>query len=246
MELLTNLLEAETKKADVSEEVVVDVFHAPLEALPEFASPTAFLPSNPPETTSASSEPAAAPDLWDETGFFEPETTSASSEPAAPPIPVDITVEAPAPAASFFQAKAEAEKQGSNQFEIVIPTNDDKEIIAARAVERMARSAGFSPEAVNQMKTALIEACLSMAAAEERPDTQIYQRYQLDEEKMTITIANSVAGLDNITGTPITDDPERIWRLEVLRSLVDFVRLTKLDDGWRAELTRFTPIAQDE
>ena len=245
LELLTNLLEAETKKTEVSEEVVVDVFHAPLETLPEFASPTAFLPSNPPETTSASSEPAAAPDLWDETGFFEPETTSASSEPAAPPIPVDITVEAPAPAASFFQAKAEAEKQGSNQFEIVIPTNDDKEIIAARAVERMARSAGFSSEAVNQMKTALIEACLSMAAAEERPDTQIYQRYQLDEEKMTITIANSVAGLDNITGTPITDDPERIWRLEVLRSLVDFVRLTKLDDGWRAELTRFTPIAQD-
>ena len=192
----------------------------------------------------------------DAEGFFAPlEALPASEAPLSPSLsseatpdaarPASIPVEAPAQPPTIFPATA-AESQGLNQFEIVIPTNDDKEIIAARAVERMARSAGFSPEAVNQMKTALIEACLSLAATEEDPDTKIYQRYQLDEEKMTITVANTAAGLNDTTGTPITEDPERIWRMEVLRSLVDFVRLTKLADGWRVELTRFIPLAREE
>ncbi len=179
------------------------------------------------------------------------EDSPESERPSSPPLSEEatgaaLTGDAPAPPSTLSQATMEAENRSLHQFEIVIPTNDDKEIIAARAVERMARGAGFSPAAVNQMKTALIEACLSMAATEEHPDTKIYQRYQLDEEKMTITIANTSAGLNNLTGTPITEDSERIWRLEVLRSLVDFVRLTKLTDGWRVELTRFIPLAEEE
>lgn len=186
-------------------------------------------------------------------GFFAPaEALPASATPVSlslsnePTPDAPLPVESPARSSAIFPPAAEAENQGLHQFEIVIPTNDDKEIIAARAVERMARSAGFSPEAVNQMKTALIEACLSMAATEEHPDTKIYQRYQLDEEKMTITLANAAAGLDDVSGTPLTEDSERIWRLEVLRSLVDFVRLTKLADGWRVELTRFIPLLQED
>jgi hypothetical protein len=44
----------------------------------------------------------------------------------------------------------------------------------------------------------------------------------------------------------VVDDPERLWRLDVLRSLVDFVRLIQLDTGWRVELTRFIPPNKDE
>jgi hypothetical protein len=130
----------------------------------------------------------------------------------------------------------------ANNFEMAIPINDDKEIIAARVAERFARSAGFAPEAVNQIKTALIEACLSLAAAEETSEGKIYQRYQLDEEKLMIVVSNTAAGLTQITGTIVVEDPERLWRLDVLRSLVDFVRLIKLDVGWRVELARFIPL----
>jgi hypothetical protein len=130
----------------------------------------------------------------------------------------------------------------ANNFEMAIPINDDKEIIAARVAERFARSAGFAPEAVNQIKTALIEACLSLAAAEETSEGKIYQRYQLDEEKLMIVVSNTAAGLTQITGTFVVEDPERLWRLDVLRSLVDFVRLIKLDVGWRVELARFIPL----
>jgi hypothetical protein len=163
----------------------------------------------------------------------------ADAESAEPPI--EVTIETPPP----VSISSIEEVAGLREFEMAIPVNDDKEIIAARVAERMARSAGFAPEAVNQIKTALIEACLSLAAAEEAPDSKIYQRYQRDEEKMTITIANSAAGLDDTSGTIVTEDPERLWRLDVLRSLVDLVRLTKLDTGWRVELTRFIPFSQE-
>ncbi len=132
-------------------------------------------------------------------------------------------------------------ERASDDFEMAIPINDDKEIIAARVAEKLARKAGFSSESVNQIKTALIEACLSLAAIEEAPDGKIHQRYQLDDEKITISISNRAAGLNVKDGAIVVEDPERIWRLDVLRSLVDFVRLTKLDDGWKVELTRFIP-----
>ncbi|HEX4948044.1 MAG TPA: ATP-binding protein [Blastocatellia bacterium] len=141
--------------------------------------------------------------------------------------------------------RADKEAVDANHFEMAIPINDDKEIIAARVAERLARNAGFAPEAVNQIKTALIEACLSLAAVEETSAGKIYQRYLLDEEKLVITVSNTATGLDDTTGTLVVEDPERLWRLDVLRSLVDFVRLTKLGVGWRVELTRFIPPRKD-
>lgn len=210
---------------------------------------TSLLESEPKKEESSEAAPVNVfPNTSEDLPERESPATSSPNETASgeATIPANPTVEAPVQPATSFQAPTNQENRGANQFEIVIPTNDDKEIIAARAVERMARSAGFSPEAVNQMKTALIEACLSMAATEDRPDAKIYQRYELDEEKMTITLANTAAGLDDTTGTLVAEDPERIWRLEVLRSLVDFVRLTKLGNGWRVELTRFIPITPEE
>lgn len=134
----------------------------------------------------------------------------------------------------------------ASDFEMAIPINDDKEIIAARVAERLAHSAGFPPEAVNQIKTALIEACLSLAAAEESPEGKIYQRYHVDEEKMTIIVSNLPTGLDQTIGMIIVEDPDRLWRLDVLQSLVDIVRLAKLDTGWRVELTRLIPPRKED
>ena len=105
----------------------------------------------------------------------------------------------------------------------------------------MAKEAGFPPESVNQIKTALIEACLSLAAAESSTDGKIFQRYHLDNDRLSITISNSETGLNSNKGELLVDDPNRIWRLDVLRSLMDSVRLRKLEDGWKIELTRLIP-----
>lgn len=48
-------------------------------------------------------------------------------------------------------------ESSSDEFEIVIPMGGDSELIAANAVEMIARRINFPPEAINQIKTALIE-----------------------------------------------------------------------------------------
>lgn len=224
LELLTRILASEAPKAENADVITVDLVAAQLDS-DSIAPPVMQLTGEldiPIEVVAVSE--TNAPELLD--------------EEAAPAVTVSVSPELPV-------AKPIAQDQ-VNDFEMAIPINDDKEIIAARVAERMARSAGFAPAAVNQIKTALIEACLSLAAAEESPDGKIYQRYHLDAEKMTITVSNIASGLSKTEGKIVVDDPERLWRLEVLRSLVDFVRLTQLDTGWRVELTRFIPPNKDE
>jgi hypothetical protein len=135
-------------------------------------------------------------------------------------------------------AAGEQGRAPTSDFELVIPVGDDKEIIAARVAEQIAKTAGFSPEAVNQIKTALIEACLSLTALGREPSGRIHQRFHLEDAQMTITVSNSAAGLNRTGGTVVEDDPERVWRLDVLRSLMDDVRLTRFDGGWRLVLTK--------
>ena len=219
LELLTRILASNVPKDEALDVITVDIATAPLISEPAVIAPPTM-------------QLTGEVDLPLEVSIL-PEDT-----PSEPPIEVSaVTVP--------LQSEVAAVKNDANDFEMAIPINDDKEIIAARVAERIARSAGFAPEAVNQIKTALIEACLSLAAAEERHDGKIYQRYHLDEEKITITVSNISTGLAATEGTIVVDDPERLWRLDVLRSLVDFVRLTKLDTGWRVELTRFIPPSRE-
>ena len=219
LELLTRILESEMQKNNVSDDIIANHTTMSLLTAPEImVQPTMQLTGEMevPIVVSAVPDDAPLEALVEEIKAIPVVLTTVPLE--LPPV-----------------------KNEADDFEMAIPINDDKEIIAARVADRMARSAGFAPEAVNQIKTALIEACLSLAAAEEAPDGKIYQRYHLDEEKMTITISNIATGLMEVEGAIVVDDPERLWRLEVLRSLVDFVRLIKLDTGWRVELTRFIP-----
>jgi hypothetical protein len=123
-------------------------------------------------------------------------------------------------------------------FDLAIPAGEDREIIAARVAEQMARSAGFTPEELNQLKTALIEACLSLNAIGPTPDGRLYQRFHANHEQVTISVANSAAALDQPGGVSLEDDPEGIWRMNVLRSLVDEVTLTRLVGGFRVVLTK--------
>ncbi len=126
----------------------------------------------------------------------------------------------------------------TRDFDLAIPIGEDKEIIAARVAEQIARTAGFVPEELNQLKTALIEACLSLSAIGSSPDGRIYQRFHTDHEQMTITVASSAAALDQPGGVEMKDDPEGVWRLDVLRSLVDEVVLMRLVGGFCVVLTK--------
>ncbi|HEY7913584.1 MAG TPA: ATP-binding protein [Blastocatellia bacterium] len=125
----------------------------------------------------------------------------------------------------------------ASQFELVIPVEEEAELIAARLVEQIARSADFEQESINQIKTALIEACINAAEHSDSPDRRIHQRFALDDDRLIITVTNKGKSFGpSATETSPTagnhQDPRARGRgLQIIRALMDEVRFDRTDDG---------------
>jgi serine/threonine-protein kinase RsbW len=137
------------------------------------------------------------------------------------------------------------EPRPASVFEIVIPAEGEAELIAARTAEQIARAADFDAEAINQIKTALIEACINAAEHSDSPDRKIYQRFAIDEDKLIITVSNKgkTFGRANEQSTPsIAARPAKGARgrgLQIIRALMDEVKFEPTDDGSRLVMTKY-------
>ena len=147
-------------------------------------------------------------------------------------------------AASAAMARQEI---APDEFEMVIPMGDDTELIAAHTVEQIARRVQFQPEAINQIKTALIEACINATEHSLSPDRKIYQRFRVESDRLVVTVssrgvippaANSQNG-DNNEGEAAENRERRGWGLKLIRSLMDEVEFERVDDGTRLKMTKY-------
>ncbi|GEM_PF-219207 len=139
-------------------------------------------------------------------------------------------------------AEEEVERRPASEFELVIPIEDEAELIAARTVEQIARGADFDQEAINQIKTSLIEACINAAEHSDSPDRRIYQRFTLEDDRLTISVSNkgNVAGWMN--GNAPAASAVRGGRgrgLQIIRALMDEVGFERTDDGTVLIMTKF-------
>ena len=78
----------------------------------------------------------------------------------------------------------------ADEYEMVIPMGTDTELVAAHTVEQIARRIKFGPEAINQIKLALVEACINATEHSLSPDRKIYQRFRVEADKLTVTITS--------------------------------------------------------
>jgi serine/threonine-protein kinase RsbW len=132
-----------------------------------------------------------------------------------------------------------------SEFELIIPFEDDAELIAARTAEQIARAADFDQESINQIKTALIEACINAAEHSDSPDRKIHQRFAIDDDKLIITVSNKgkMFGRANGQSAPsVAAQPakgERGRGLQIIRALMDEVQFERTDDGTRLVMTKY-------
>jgi serine/threonine-protein kinase RsbW len=148
-------------------------------------------------------------------------------------------------AASAAMARAEV---APDEFEMVIPMGDDTELIAAHTVEQIARRISFPSEAINQIKTALIEACINAAEHSLSPDRKIYQRFRVESDRLVVTVSsrgvvppglNSQNGESHNNGEAADNKERRGWGLKLIRSLMDEVEFERVDDGTRLRMTKY-------
>ncbi len=137
------------------------------------------------------------------------------------------------------------EESRPDEYEMVIPMGTDTELIAAHTVEQIARRVNFRPEAINQIKTALVEACINAAEHSLSPDRKIYQRFRVDNDKLVVTVASRGVVPANVVGqngegvSQLEGKSRRGWGLKLIRTLMDEVEFERVDDGTQLRMTKY-------
>ena len=137
-----------------------------------------------------------------------------------------------------------------NEFQLIFPMGADNEMLAASAVEQVARRLNFTPEAINQIKHAVVEACINASEHSLSPDRKIYQRFQVENDRLVITISSRGILPANIPGNvqgeddPVEDESSttedrRGWGLKLIQTLMDEVEFERVDEGTSLRMTKY-------
>ncbi len=132
------------------------------------------------------------------------------------------------------------EKLKANEYEMVVPMGEDTELIAAQTVEEIAKRHHFAPKAINQIKTALVEACINATEHSHSPDRKIYQKFTVEDDRIIITISNRGLRLSDKKAQEISpNEGRRGWGLKLMKNLMDEVKFEQMDDGTRISMTKY-------
>jgi serine/threonine-protein kinase RsbW len=137
----------------------------------------------------------------------------------------------------------------ADEFAMELPMGEDTELIAAHTVEQIARRMEFQPDAINQIKTALVEACINAAEHSLSTERKIYNRFRVEGDRLVITVSSRglsapVSTSENgfspdKNGTESGTKGRRGWGLKLIRTLMDDVEFERVDDGTRLRMTKY-------
>ena len=132
-----------------------------------------------------------------------------------------------------------------DEFLMVVPMGEDNELIAANTAEQIAKRLTFRPEAINQIKTAIVEACINASEHSFSPDRKIYQRFRVESDRLVITISSRGIVPANLNGAKSGSEVKqaaeerRGWGLKLIRTLMDEVEFERVDDGTSLRMTKY-------
>jgi len=140
----------------------------------------------------------------------------------------------------YMQLKpAAAVRQHAEEYEIVVPMGENTELIAAHAVEEIAKRHDFDSKTVNQIKTALVEACINASEHGHSPDGKIYQHFRFDQNKISMTVSNRGLRLTDRKPAAKPTDRRRGWGLALMKKLMDEVVIEDVEDGTSISMVKY-------
>lgn len=133
---------------------------------------------------------------------------------------------------STFLSEGEDRSAEPDRYELTIPMGSDTEMIAAHMAEEVARRHEFPPRSVNQIKTAVVEACINAAEHGLSPDRRIRLSFAFGGGRLTVDAENrGIRLLDRDDAASEPSAPRRGWGLKLIRGLMDEVTIIPTDDG---------------
>jgi len=130
------------------------------------------------------------------------------------------------------------------EFEVVLPSATKAELVAARAVEEIGTEMGFDEVAIGQIKAALVEACINGFEHSRNRAAKVFLRFVSSVDRLTISVQNGGADFDRPSERAAGAEPEglprkRGWGFELMRGLMDEVRMEKVRGGAKIVLVKY-------
>ncbi|MDO8427245.1 MAG: ATP-binding protein [Deltaproteobacteria bacterium] len=131
----------------------------------------------------------------------------------------------------------------NKEFEVVIPSSTKAELVAAKAVEEIGTEMGFDENSIAQIKAALVESCINAFEHSKIKSGKVFLKFIAGEDRLTIHVQNSGAELDAPAGqgaAPLDSLPKkRGWGFELMKGLMDEVRLERVHNGAKIVLVKY-------
>ncbi len=135
----------------------------------------------------------------------------------------------------------------NKEFDVVLPMSPRAELVAARAAEEIGAGMGFDGDAVSRIKAALVEACINAFEQCKIKGSKIFLRFVVGNDRLVIQVQNKGTLFDRMPapGTIPESMPglphKRGWGMELMKGLMDEVRLETLSSGARIVLVKYLP-----
>lgn len=133
----------------------------------------------------------------------------------------------------------------NKEFDVVLPKSLNAELVAARAAEEIGKEMGFDENAISQIKTALIEACINAIEHGKINDGNVYLRFVVGNDRLVIHVENKGTSFDRLPMQSAISDTlsglprKRGWGLELIKNLMDDVRLETLKNGTKLVMLKY-------
>ena len=137
------------------------------------------------------------------------------------------------------------EGESDYEFELVLPMVSETELVAARAVEEIAKKGSFDDNATNQIKMALIEACINAIEHSRVKDGKVYLRFLLNKERLTIYVENEGKDFEPaLVAEPHIDEKifgshKRGFGIKLIKNLMDSVNFEKVNNYTRLKMVKY-------
>lgn len=132
------------------------------------------------------------------------------------------------------------------EVSLTIPILQNMEMAATQTAEAVASFMDFDREQIDEVKHALIEACINAFEHSKSQDNKVYIRFVMDIEQLTVVIQDFGQGFDQgsvprpdmeakVMGK---DDYKRGWGLMLIESLMDTVEILSGEHGTQISMTK--------
>ena len=119
----------------------------------------------------------------------------------------------------------------SGDVELIIPMIPEMELTASKTAEAVGSLMRFDPDRVNEIKLALVEACINAFEHSDSPDRRVSIRFAIEVDVLTIHIADRGRGFaigqvrEEQALRRKAGKRTRGWGLRIMEELMDEVRV---------------------